>query len=555
MRLFALLSTAGTLALALSAAASAPTQTPPGKGEGCHAGGAVPAASTKPDETPGLLAHLGSGGYAAEGVSDAARPYFEQGVRLFHTFDAPNAIRSFKEAQARQPDCAMCFWGEAWARGPTINYPVDAKGEGLARTAALKAQSLQKGLSDKARRLIAAQVARYPATPRKGDAASDDQTYADVMEMLSQRFPDDYAVVVETASALLIASGKAWGEGAYTAESPSGRARANLERVLARSPDFTPAIHYYIHLMEWSHAPDNAAPYAERMAKLAPDAGHLIHMPSHLWFRMGRYDDGARANIAAARADDVTARVLKVDGGAAKVALHGHNLSFGLGSAMMSGNGAESRLLARRVLAEYPDDSRGVLVKGYQAFAREAPLADTLALSEPKAVMNKAAWRYARGLAQAWAGNGAAAQAESDALKALKLDAKAEKKERDGKALMQAELDGRIALAQGRLKDAIPLLRRAATLRDSFDTSLDPPFWAWSPRRALGVALLQSGDAKAAARELDAVVKRYPGDPLTLFALAEARRKAGDGSGADKALTAAKAGWKGGAEGLTLARA
>ena len=361
-------------------------------------------------------------------------------------------------------------------------------------------------------------------------------------------------MVVETASALLIASGKAWGEGAYTAESPSGRARANLERVLARSPDFTPAIHYYIHLMEWSHAPDKAAPYAERMAKLAPDAGHLIHMPSHLWFRLGRYDDGARANIAAARADDVTARVLKVDGGAAKVALHGHNLSFGLGSAMMSGNGAEARLLARRVMVEYPEDANGLLVKGYQAFAREAPLADTLGLPEPKAVANRAAWRYARGFAQLWAGNAAAAQAESDALKGLKLDAKADRDERDGKALMQAELDGRIALAQGRLRDAIALLRRAADLRDRTDTSLDPPLWAWSPRRALGVALLQSGDAKGAARELEAVVNRYPGDPLTLFALGEARRKTGDGVGADKALAEAKSGWKGSADGLSLGR-
>ena len=163
MRLFALLSTAATLALALSAAASAPTQTPPGKGEGCHAGGAAPAASAKGEETPGLLTHLGSSGYAAEGVSDAARPYFEQGVRLFHTFDAPNAIRSFKEAQRAPARLRDVLLGRGLGARPDDQLPRRRQGaRAWPASAALKAQSLQTGLSDKARRLIAAQVARYP---------------------------------------------------------------------------------------------------------------------------------------------------------------------------------------------------------------------------------------------------------------------------------------------------------------------------------------------------------------------------------------------------------
>ena len=167
--------------------------------------------------------------------------------------------------------------------------------------------------------------------------------------------------------------------------------------------------------------------------------------------------------------------MLKVDGGAAKVALHGHNLSFGLGSAMMSGNGAEARLLARRVLNEFPESTSGLLVKGYQAFAPpRRPSPTPSASRSPRTCSTRRRGATPAASPRRGPGTPPRPQAESDALKALKLDAKADRDDRDGKALMQAELDGRIALSQGRLGDAIPLLRRAADLRDRLDTSLDP---------------------------------------------------------------------------------
>ena len=549
------LSLIASSALALTACASAPmTPAAPPLGYGCHTDAGASAAKTAALD-PGLMTGLGDRGFSAEHVGEGAAPYYDEAVRLTHAFNAWDAIRAAKVAERRQPDCALCFWAEAWASGPTINYPIDAKEEGEARTAALKAQTLSTGLSDKSKGLIAAEIVRYPATPRGAERASDDKAYASAMENLADRYPQDDTLSVEAASALLIASGHAWVEGVPKPGSEVAKAQARLEMVLARSPNYTPAIHFYIHLMEWTHSPEKAAPYAERLAALAPNAGHLVHMPSHLWFRMGRYEAGASANSAAALADDRATVALNVDGGVGKFPLHGHNVSFGLASALMSGDRDQALALARRVTVEFPK-SASMNLKAYQAFARDLSKDEVLALAEPADPAVKPLWRYGRALALLEAGAVDAAVQEAAAMKAAAAAAKTPANDtKNAYRLMQTELDGRIALAQGRLDDAVRLLRRAADNRDRFDDGMDPPLWGWPPRRLLAVALLRKGDAAGAAKELDRSLERFKNDPLALYALAEAKRKAGAPAEADKALGEAKAAWKGAPSDLSLARA
>lgn len=541
-------------ALSLTACASTPTgPSAPPPGYGCHTeGGAGGGKSAALD--PGVMTGLGDMGFAAEHVGDEAAPYYGEAVRLTHAFNAWDAIRAAKVAERLQPDCALCFWAQSWASGPTINYSIDAKEEGEGRTAALKAQALSTGLSDKSKGLIAAQLVRYPATPRSKDPASDDKAYADAMARLADRYPQDDALSVEAASALLVASGRAWSEGVPKPGSDAAKAQTRLEAVLARSPDYTPAIHFYIHLMEWTHSPEKAAPYAERLGRLAPNAGHLVHMPSHLWFRMGRYEAGADANTAAALADDRATVALKVDGGVGKFALHGHNVSFGLASALMSGDRDQAVALARRVTTEFPK-SAGMNLKAYQAYARELPLDQALAVPEPADAAVKPVWRYGRALARLNGGDVAGAVAERDAFKTAAASQGKDKQTRQGLALMETELDGRIALAQGRLDDAVRLLRRAADDRDRFDNGMDPPMWGWPPRRLLAVALLKKGDAAGAATELDRNLGRFKNDPLALHLLAEAKRKLGAGAEADRLQAQALAAWKGAPSDLTARRA
>lgn len=550
MRLHLIASLLGSIGIALGAAGAAPIdpQAPP-PGFGCHGGAPTVAGGSG---RLGIVTGLGDGGYAAEQVGEPARPYFEEGVRLTHDFDAGDAIRAFKAAQALQPDCAMCFWGEAWARGPTINYPIDAKAVGEGRAAALKAKARSTGLSDKAKALIDAEIARYPERAPMFGPPSDNKAYAAAVDRLADRFADDDALAAEAASALLVASGQAWSEGTPKPGSMAARAQARLETVLARSPDFTPAIHFYIHLMEWTHSPEKAAPYAERLAALAPNAGHLVHMPSHLWFRLGRYEEGAVANLKASEADDRDSGAFNTDGGVSNFALHAHNVSFGLASALMSGDRDGALSLARRATREYPD--KGVLTKAYQAFGRELPPGEAMAVPEPTSATDKALWRYARTLALAQAGDVAAARREAAAFGIQAAAKGADAGAKDDMLIAKDELAGHIALADKRYDDAVAALRRAADRRDRVDTSMDPPDWGWPPRRALAAALLLKGDRAAAARELQTSLKRFPNDPMALYALSEVRRADGDRAEADRLLAQAKAGWKGDPKALRLDR-
>lgn len=562
MRLQALIGAATALAMwPASAQAPDPVAAILGEAPGCHAAALADGGDDAPPASaPGLFPHLGVSGYAVERVAGGedgeAGRYFTQGILLTHAFNAPEAIRALRWARAKDPDCAMCAWGEGWARGPTINYPVEGEDAAKARKAALDADRLaalpaNAQLSPKARGLIAAEIARFPL--RGAKAVTDDKAYARAMEALSARFPDDDAIAVEAASALMIAAHYNWKPAATDPKSTAGRARTLIERVLARSPDFPPALHFHIHLMEGAGLAKLAEASADRLGKDAPGAGHLVHMPSHIFYRLGRFEDAAVSNARASADDARYVAELKPPGGLREFALHGHNVSFGLGGALMSGDGPGALAFARQAQTTFKPDSF-LYARGYLAYARYGDEATVAALPKPSAPIIEIFWRYARGEQAARRGDLPALDAETSALAAAQGPAHASKDFKHADPYLEIArltLVGRAAMLRRNWPAAIAALSRAADLRDKADDWPDPPGWGFPPRRTLAAARLLSGDAAGAERELGKALAFEPNDPLALYVLGKAREKTGDAD-AERYEAAAKRLWRGPPGTMTL---
>jgi tetratricopeptide (TPR) repeat protein len=237
--------------------------------------------------------------------SEQARRYFNQGLVLTYGFNHAGAVRSFREAQRLDPGCAMCWWGEALALGPNINAPMDDRDRTSALAAMDRALALRAHASPLEQALIDAIARRY-SRDAKADRAVLDAAYADAMLDVARRFPNDDDVAVLAAEAAMDTSPwNYWEADKRTPVGRSGEAVALIEKVLARHPENLQAAHLYIHLMENSADPRRAEAAADRLAQpLAPSAGHLVHMPAHIYALTGRYADAMRVNVAAARSDE-----------------------------------------------------------------------------------------------------------------------------------------------------------------------------------------------------------------------------------------------------------
>ncbi len=520
--------------------ASAPTP-PTGELGLCHADAGAKAQAQTANVPPlPVLPGFGSTGYDAERATPAARAQFSAGVRLNNAFNEPEAIRAFQAAQRLDPTCALCFWGEAAARAPTINYPIDAAEAGRAVAALDKARARANGLSPKALGIVEAERARY--VRRAGQWTTDAPAEARAADALAERFSADDALQVAAADAHMIA-----GEGSrfgWTRGGPDARAaRARLERVLARAPDFTPAIHFYIHLMEWEGEPRRAEPFADRLGRLAPAAGHLVHMPSHLYYRLGRFEDAGTVNRSAADADRAYVAAVKPPGGLPDFALHAHNLSFGLAGALMSGDGALALDLSRRMQAQYPADSF-VYARAYLGLGAYAPVDEVLAL-RAAAPSAQSLLHFARGEAFARRGDAAGVAAETAAIGRLPASPAADL--RAVSEVARLTLEGRAAMLRHDWRAAATAYRRAAVLREAKDPGRDPPLWGWPPRRSLSSALLAGGDARGAVREAQATLRDWPGDGATLSVLARAQAALRDPEAPATAAAAVRA-WRGSPE-------
>jgi hypothetical protein len=485
-----------------------------------HADSAAPKA-------PVILDGYGSGGFPITTSNARAQAFFDNGMQLDAAFAHKAAREAMEEAVRLDPGCAMCLWGLAWVSGPTINFTKseDEIAE-LAKTVGEAEKVARTKATDRERALIAALKLRYQDG---GGNKPGDLAFAKAMTVLANRYPDDKQIGTIAANAWLM-SGPATPEGQVL---NSKLAMPMLERILARDPNYTPAIHFYIHASEDAGEPAKAEPYADKLAALAPNASHLVHMPSHTYYWVGRYEDAAKSNLRAVELGITNAKRLglPLPDGLWNLPYHGHNVTFGIGGALMSGDSkiglALARPLVARAAAREADSTPMIFsLLGYAAMARFAPSAEVLALPEPKSPYVRSAWHYARGEVFAARGDSARLRSETAGIEGISGPNSRD----DGSfqaaqvpLIARAVLAGRAAMLEHRYHDAAIAFREAAELQENSDFRRfsDPPVWWYPVRRDFAAALLASGDRAAARREIESSLALWPKDAVALSLLSK----------------------------------
>jgi tetratricopeptide (TPR) repeat protein len=528
---------------------------------------AVMPAAAFADTEPPLWDGLGAVTYKVTTASAPAQAYFDQGLRLTYAFNHGEAQRAFRKAQKLDPDCAMCFWGEALVLGPNINLSMQDDAVAPAFAAIEKAQALASKGSPREQALIAALAARY-SKDAKADRAALDAAYAAAMEKVAKQFPDDNDIAVFYAEAVMdLSPWNYWQPGGSAPNPQSAPIVPTLERVLARNPNHPGAIHYYIHAVEASDRPERAEPYADRLRGAIPGAGHLVHMPSHIYYRVGRYLDALADNKTAAAVDEKYLNDTNAPMGVYRLGYYPHNVHFVLASAQMAGDGPTVIAAAEKLQGLIPDEvARGIAlvqpVKAapYFAHALFSPPATVLALPDPGDAIPyvKAMWHYARGIAQVAKGEFAAAADEANAIKALEggdftvLKASGVPAQ-DVLALARTVIEARIAQAKGDKDAAVMKFEQAAALQDGLPY-MEPPYWYYPVRQSLAVALMQAGRLDDAEAQFQRALKRAPANGWSRYGLAELYKARGNAEQAKKAEDELAKTWIGDRDQLQLSR-
>ena len=474
-------------------------------------------------KTPMIMAGYGAGGFPITTSNPTAQAYFDNGMQLAHAFAHKAAIEAMAEAVRLDPGCAMCLWGEAWASGPTINFNKTEDEVAKLEEMASKAADLGKTHgTDRERALIHALQLRY----RDGGGGKDgDLRFAKAMAGLASRYPDDKEIAVIAADAWLITHADTAEDHKLNAE----LAMPLLEHALKLDPDYTPAIHFYIHATEDAQVPGLAEHYADRLAALAPKASHLVHMPSHTYYWIGRYEDAAKANMRAVEIgfDNAKRLGLGPPDGVWGLPYHAHNVTFGLGGALEAGDSEIGLRLGKPLVVRSQANTKAgpgaqmIAALGYYAMARFAEPAEVLALPQPKLPYLTAAWHYARGEAFARRNDAASIRKEAAAIQGTNSELSKDDYSLQAQTMTYIArnvLLGRAAMIDHRPAEAAIAYEQAAELQESDDFSSvsDPPAWYYPVRRDLATALLAEGNLADARREAEAALKYRPRDPGTL---------------------------------------
>jgi tetratricopeptide (TPR) repeat protein len=303
--------------------------------------------SPAPADTVALYDDLGDHHHAITTGVPAAQDYFDQGLRLVYAFNHAEAIRAFDEATQLDPDCAMCYWGTALAYGPNINAPMDSAGRVAAYAALQQALERAPRASAQEQAYIEVLAKRYDPVP-PADRAALDSAYARALGEVAERYPDDLDAATLHAEALMnLSPWYYWTlEGEPRLDTP--RILARLESVIARDPSHPGACHYYLHAVEAAQ-PEKAVPCAERLAELMPGAGHMVHMPGHIYIRVGRYADAIEANVHAVHVDETYIADQRPAMGVYVAGYYPHNYHFLSFAATMAGRSAQAIQAARAV--------------------------------------------------------------------------------------------------------------------------------------------------------------------------------------------------------------
>ena len=519
---------------------------------------AAPAtAQPQTPETPRLMPGMGTHHHAIVTASAEAQRYFDQGFDLVFGFNHEEAVRSFKRAAELDPKAPMPHWGIAWALGPNYNLDVDDDRGKQANAAIAQALALSKGGSEAERAYIEAMAIRFP-TDAKPERAALARMYSDAMRDLSRRYPDDLDAATLYAESLMnLRAWKLWSLDGKPAERTE-EIVAVLESVLARDSNHLGANHYYIHTVEASTAPGRALSSAMRLETLAPAAGHLTHMPAHIYARVGDQAAAARANEAGAKADREYFKIAPSDNFYG-LAYFTHNLHFLADSEMMRGRLAGARRAAAEVAEKMAPHTQmmpmveSLITMKTAVLLRFGRHDETLGLPQPPAdhPVEVAWWHFARGVALARTGK------TDEAAKARAALAETSAKVPDealfgGTGLESAKnilalattvLDARIAWARASQADAIRLWTSAVTAADKVPYD-EPPVFYYPVRESLGAALLLSGKAEDAERVFREDLTRHPRNARSLFGLHESLAKQGKGADAEWVKRAFDEAWK-----------
>ena len=466
--------------------------------------------------------------------------YFDQGLTIDFAFNHAESARSFRAGQTLDPNCAMCFWGEALALGPNINVTsngsvIMADQERLAAYEAIqKAVSLKNKVSEKERDFIDALATRY-----NGDTASPrgplDLAYAEAMRELSNKYPEDDDAASLFAESLMNTMPWDYWIDADIPKPLTVEAIETLEKVMARNPRHPMALHLYIHAVESSSQPERAEAAADILLDLVPGAGHLVHMPSHIYWRVGRYADASESNIMAAAVDEAYIAACNAQG-FYPAAYYPHNIHFLWASSSMEGRSEiaieAGEKVAKNVRLEMIDQFPGV------EFFKTVPMLSlvqfglwdrVLELDPPAERLEyaNAIWHYARSVAYSNKGNIESAQKEREMIESLKdtndvlhLDsiyypASMLLEIADSLAL------GEIAISNNDYQSAIQYFANAVSVQDALPYT-EPPFWYYPTRLSLGKAYLLSDQADEAEVVFKENLKRYPRNGWALYGLIQA---------------------------------
>jgi tetratricopeptide (TPR) repeat protein len=461
----------------------------------------------------------------------------------------------------------MCYWGEALVLGPNINKPMDESDIEPAVAASDKARSLMNRAHPREQALIKALAARYSDDP-SAERKAMDAAYADAMGKAAARYPNDQNIAVLYAEALMnLSPWDYWDAGGAKPKGRTAELVGTLERVLQANPDHPGAIHYYIHTVEASTDPRRAEPYAERLGKLMPGAGHVVHMPSHIYYRVGRYKDSLAANKQAVAADEAYIATQK-PGGFYPVAYYPHNVHFMLVSAQMAGDGNTVIEAADKLAGLVTDDmarqfpiAQPVRVAPYFAHSQFSDPDTILAIPAPAGDLPyvEGIWHYARGVAFAAKGDGDGARREAAAIERLRQSGdftglnEALVPAQDALEIARHVVEARVAQSKRDLAGAAAHFEKASALEEQL-AYMEPPYWYYPVRQSLGAVLLQNGDLDGAEQAFRSSLIRAPNNGWALYGLTEVYKKRGDARRAAATEELLGKAWAGERKQLALAR-
>jgi tetratricopeptide (TPR) repeat protein len=546
----------GAVALWLVACQSAH---PPAKP--AESAGAAPAASQPAPAPAGapLFDNLGRYTRPVTTQSDMARRYFVQGMVLTYGFNHSEAARSFREAARLDPQCAACWWGAALVMGPNINLPMADSDAAEAYAASRRALALIDNESAVEVALINAVAKRYAEAPGT-DRSALDRAYADAMRAVAAQFPDDPDVLALFAESLLDLSPWDYYLPGGKPKDTTVEAVQAIEHAIAQNADHPGALHYYIHALELGD-PDRAMPAADRLWHLVPGAGHLVHMPAHIYIRVGRYHDAVQSNLEATSADKSYIEQCHVQG-FYPLAYYPHNWHFVWAGATLEGNRAqalEGAAQTQHVMHGAPTDDpafgpvlQHMMLAPVFAATRFAQwdAIDALPAPDPKQIYPVAMWHQARGSALAARGDLAGAQRELDEVRRglanaelanLHISALNTTKQIVG--IGERMLTGDIAARRKNYPAAVAALEEALSIEDSLGYN-EPEDWQYPVRLLLGAVLLDAGRPVAAEAAYRGDLQKHRENGWALFGLEKALRAQNKAAAADEVQRRFDAAWK-----------